>query len=330
MTSYVENSTSSTSSNYYVEIDTSECCILKEVLLRPKYQNMQDIEIRKKTFETYKWKFIKYDAMRPLLSTERLAALGFFYLGFKDNITCFYCSFTIGNLKSYTNIGNTHLSLSSECEYIRSLVRNPTYPQMVDLRKRVETFINWPLENPTGLVLAACGFFYSGVDDETICFFCSGKNRSWYSCRDPITRHIELFPDCKYYINASYNESEKLLMCNVIEYQILLHEDYLLQKIIRKAKTIFPEQLVIEAVNRQGDKSIVLNELYNEILDLQIRNSVNKQPNVLLCTICMDKERSTVFEPCRHLISCGSCATLIKQCPICRVSIKYTSMIYIS
>lgn len=37
-----------------------------------------------------------------------------------------------------------------------------------------------------------------------------------------------------------------------------------------------------------------------------------------ICKICMDKEFSSVFVPCGHLIACNDCAANIMQCPLCR------------
>lgn len=41
----------------------------------------------------------------------------------------------------------------------------------------------------------------------------------------------------------------------------------------------------------------------------------------LECTVCMDKERSILLEPCKHLALCESCANKCQECPLCRATI---------
>jgi len=43
-----------------------------------------------------------------------------------------------------------------------------------------------------------------------------------------------------------------------------------------------------------------------------------------LCKICMDEEVSIVLLPCGHLVSCVKCAPALRNCPICRNGIKGT------
>lgn len=43
-----------------------------------------------------------------------------------------------------------------------------------------------------------------------------------------------------------------------------------------------------------------------------------------ICKICMDEEVSIVLLPCGHLVSCVKCAPALRNCPICRNGIKGT------
>jgi len=38
----------------------------------------------------------------------------------------------------------------------------------------------------------------------------------------------------------------------------------------------------------------------------------------LLCVLCIEAERDTVFQACGHLVACRSCAARLPHCPICR------------
>ena len=46
-----------------------------------------------------------------------------------------------------------------------------------------------------------------------------------------------------------------------------------------------------------------------------------KQDRVL-CVVCMDQPRSQLFEPCKHLLCCEGCGSLVRACPFCKVPIK--------
>lgn len=39
------------------------------------------------------------------------------------------------------------------------------------------------------------------------------------------------------------------------------------------------------------------------------------------CCICLCNNKNSIFYPCGHYVACNNCATMCKQCPICRSSI---------
>ena len=43
--------------------------------------------------------------------------------------------------------------------------------------------------------------------------------------------------------------------------------------------------------------------------------SIEKQ---VLCVVCLTRERSVVFLPCFHLVSCDVCQYGVHECPVCR------------
>ena len=47
-----------------------------------------------------------------------------------------------------------------------------------------------------------------------------------------------------------------------------------------------------------------------------------------LCKICMDKDMSTVYIPCNHMVTCNECAETVSSCPICRTEIKNVVYVY--
>ena len=49
--------------------------------------------------------------------------------------------------------------------------------------------------------------------------------------------------------------------------------------------------------------------------------TLHKQDKIL-CVVCMDEVRSVLFEPCKHLLCCEPCGSLVRACPFCKQPIK--------
>lgn len=63
-------------------------------------------------------------------------------------------------------------------------------------------------------------------------------------------------------------------------------------------------------------------------LSLEEENRLLKEAR--LCKICMDNEVGIVFLPCGHLTTCVNCAPNLRDCPVCRSSIKATVRTFLS
>lgn len=53
------------------------------------------------------------------------------------------------------------------------------------------------------------------------------------------------------------------------------------------------------------------------------------ETNILLCKLCMDRQCDVLFQPCGHLISCSTCASLITECAVCRKPIENVIKVYL-
>ena len=49
--------------------------------------------------------------------------------------------------------------------------------------------------------------------------------------------------------------------------------------------------------------------------------TLQKQEKIV-CVVCMDEVRSVLFEPCKHLLCCEQCGSLVRACPFCKQAIK--------
>ena len=86
------------------------------------------------------------------------------------------------------------------------------------------------------------------------------------------------------------------------------------------------------ALNQQDINNLSLEqlkELSRILLDTQ--NTIHSKEKdlldvELLCVVCQDKRKNTLFLPCKHLCVCAECAESVKstgkQCPVCRTVIS--------
>jgi hypothetical protein len=59
---------------------------------------------------------------------------------------------------------------------------------------------------------------------------------------------------------------------------------------------------------------------------------VRSTTNQIICTVCLDKPRDCVLEPCMHVCCCITCLQMItdNKCPVCRTPIDFYLKLYIS
>lgn len=48
-----------------------------------------------------------------------------------------------------------------------------------------------------------------------------------------------------------------------------------------------------------------------------------------LCTICKDRKKNVLIEPCRHICVCEECNALVTTCPLCRVAKTSSKKVYL-
>ncbi|XP_006814869.1 baculoviral IAP repeat-containing protein 7-like [Saccoglossus kowalevskii] len=63
-----------------------------------------------------------------------------------------------------------------------------------------------------------------------------------------------------------------------------------------------------------------------ETLQRQLEDIIDEKR----CKVCMDRDRCMLFQPCRHVVTCEICSAALRECPICRKTIKSTVKIYMS
>lgn len=79
--------------------------------------------------------------------------------------------------------------------------------------------------------------------------------------------------------------------------------------------------------NRQSKVLSVDSNFKNLSLE-ELRETVENLLENKICQVCMDSEVSTAFCPCGHVVCCLDCASLCRECPLCRTQITYAQRVF--
>ena len=64
------------------------------------------------------------------------------------------------------------------------------------------TFRTYPAQGkPSAMKFAAAGFYYASNNDEVICYCCAKRVSNWREYDDPMSAHLRITPDCKFFTN---------------------------------------------------------------------------------------------------------------------------------
>ena len=131
---------------------------------------------------------------------------GFFYDAEHLTAICFFCGDQEDLSAPFDRA--SHLAGNYRCQRIRQtwearlnqpVTYKPKHPRCIDSVARYESFINWPVQiKQHPALLADAGFFYSGMTDKVICFYCDGRLWKWQKIDHPAYEHVKNFPDCPY------------------------------------------------------------------------------------------------------------------------------------
>lgn len=62
----------------------------------------------------------------------------------------------------------------------------------------------------------------------------------------------------------------------------------------------------------------------------QSRQKQDEAEGRVLCVVCMERERASLFVPCGHLSCCGECALGQVVCPMCRAAVSSRHRAYLA
>ncbi|OXU22592.1 hypothetical protein TSAR_012529 [Trichomalopsis sarcophagae] len=167
-----------------------------------------------------------------IVSPERLARSGFYYLQQADMVECAYCQGVIlkwepgddpdrehrihfPNCDFYmrdgaaydvsaekVELGNVKLMPGTTSNFTELGIQHhsaPRQPKHATYEGRLRTFQGWPsILRQTPEMLADAGFYYVGAQDQVRCFHCDGGLRNWEETDDAWIEHARWFPKCGY------------------------------------------------------------------------------------------------------------------------------------
>lgn len=269
----------------------------------------------------------------PYINPAKLAAAGFYYTNEGDKVRCFECKVQIEEWFEGDNPMAEHERWQDKCRFIRKIPcgnvlidispnsvsqprtrsrdskarhtllkicrrKTPEYPEYENEDARIRTFELWPESiRPTQTSLTEAGFFYTGKDDNTLCYHCGGGLKNWETYDDPWEQHAKWFPKCQYllavkgqvYVNGINNQSV-LIKSNCNE------ESKSVGQIVAKPATA--------NMNANQNCSVTVENLET------------------LCKICYVEEYAIMFLPCGHFLACVQCSSKLEHCPFCRQPVR--------
>jgi len=291
------------------------------------YQN------RLKTFENW---------MLTFISPETMANAGFYYTGFKDRVSCYYCREIFDYWKRDDDPCRVHVLRSPRCQFLIkyynnmvtlsdisrfinsvSIIIDPSSLKFVNQKKyvslesRLQSFGRFKGKGITQELKVLCrsGLVYvgDGIHDEMICFCCGYSIMNWEINDDPWIEHARRQPKCIYLRlclgNNLVKSIERRLNMMLLKNKFMLNSRTFYDDIIETLKPIPIESL----------KKFISSGLNDDYVEPY--SSTVPIPEALLCKICYIGRIEVLLRPCGHVIACIQCAITLKECSICRRTI---------
>jgi hypothetical protein len=158
---------------------------------------------------------------------------------------------------------------------------------------RLKSYKNWPIsmkQKPEQL--SDAGFYYSGLGDKVLCYYCGGGLKDWEEKDDPWENHAMWYGKCNYVISIKG-----------VNY---------IQKMAKKRQLLTKPKVVDSFLSEKNN----------------IHNNIDIDNNI--CKICFEHNYNTVFIPCGHVIACTKCSLSVTKCPACRQPFERIMNIYLS
>ncbi|XP_066586499.1 death-associated inhibitor of apoptosis 2 isoform X2 [Prorops nasuta] len=171
-----------------------------------------------------------------IVSPERLAKSGFYYLKQADMVECVFCKGVLTKWQDGDDPDREHVTHFPACDFYMHMYSEndmlllgnvklvpgttsglndlgiqthlaPRQPEHATYEGRLRTFREWPEHlKQTPEMLAESGFYYVGIEDQVRCFHCDGGLRNWETTDDVWTEHAKYFPQCGFVVLVKGHE----------------------------------------------------------------------------------------------------------------------------
>ncbi|XP_059160168.1 uncharacterized protein LOC131943882 isoform X2 [Physella acuta] len=268
----------------------SELGIITERPKRPEYAVKLK---RKETFSSW--------PRNHRLTEDELVDAGFYFAGYGDCARCFYCGGGLRNWEDEDDVYVEHARWFPKCAFIRQRMGQVFVDQVQKLNKDRDQI-------SFSLVLSTL--------KETSSTFQLESND------EPLKRDAAV----KVVVEMGYNMLDAIAAAKFVkEKYTIISADAILEKL--QADQRPRDQTKAPRPTNTGASS-------NDAKHLETLRTIKEQNNQLrqqtVCKICMDQEVAVVFLPCGHLVSCNDCASAMRDCPVCRKTVKGTVRAFIS
>ncbi|XP_052061192.1 inhibitor of apoptosis protein-like [Mytilus californianus] len=250
----------------------------------------------------------KYWPTHLTQSPDEMATAGFFFTGSEDHCRCFFCGGGLKNWEPGDDPWVEHARWYQNCAFVRQS-KGDSFIEDVHTNKYIPAEIVEKNKLPSS--------------ERPLCDF---KNI-------PAVRSVTEFGYDEKLVKEAYETLQKagksdITSTGLLEAIFSLEENskhtqenssYNQHQMENTHSAIEPAKSIAEQITHETT-SDPEPELSVRSLEEENQNLKDQQT----CKICLDEQIAIVFLPCGHLAACGSCAPVLRRCPICRAFIKGT------
>ncbi|WP_366139432.1 RING-HC finger protein [uncultured Endozoicomonas sp.] len=292
---------------------------------------------------------------RVAATTQQIAEAGFFYIGDRDRVKCWYCNGGLQNWEPQDEPWKEHAKWFPTCDFLlsqmgtdfvhnivaqfphlpRQRINNPHAGILNNRRRTPSPTIIDPAEEmqkiegaKTKLKVTLSGSRFKNVfpnntakDTAIECMYdrCS-DTESFLRVAD--ISESELFVKIFNFeggdaVCSVYGNDQK---CNT-------HSNEANPELPEEAPLTTGEPVPGSSAPRENSSP---SQMCPEVTGSAMQSRIRELEDERKCKICLDKPADIVFTPCGHLCACESCTGALRKCPICRMKIEKAIKTYVS
>nr|CAB3225580.1 ZF(RING)-14 zinc finger protein [Phallusia mammillata] len=301
--------------------------------------HMRNEDTRLETYD-HRWPTSQVNA-----TPRQIAAAGFFYLGERDRVKCWYCNGGLQNWDPQDEPWTEHAKWFPTCEFLLQRKGPDFVHRMVAMFPNLNRpVLRSPHDVPPARERPQIGYG-------------SSSRRGGSPPPAIYDPQVELKKQSEQFKKAM--ESETVRSVKDMGFDLKTIKSVVKRRIRESKPCTRAEELVDDIGNyqrtsdsddddenemetdppqpastnpkRTGDiacNSMTPMDAEDQSPSMQAR--IKELQDERLCKICLDQPSDIVFVPCGHLCSCGNCATSVKKCPMCRMKIQKSIRTYMS